>query len=85
MLIPEPRTATTAKTKMKIKRITLVVGCLGLTVLAWIAFRTVRGLVMFGYVDSAIFRVREIAAAENQVCESASRAWLYLLVFAVDS
>ena len=43
-----------------------MVAILGLSALAWIAFRRVRDLMMLGYVDSAIGRVRAVAAAEDQ-------------------
>jgi hypothetical protein len=44
----------------------LAVAILGLSTLAWIAFRRVRSLLMLGYVDSAISRVRVVATAEDQ-------------------
>jgi hypothetical protein len=60
--------STTAKSKRA--RLTLVIVCLGLGVLAWIAFRTVRGLMKLGYVDSAIVRVRAVATAETEFAKA---------------
>jgi hypothetical protein len=48
------------------KRVVLIVTILGLGVLAWTVFNRVRSLMMLGYVDSAIGRVRAVVAAENQ-------------------
>jgi hypothetical protein len=47
-----------------------VIVVLGLSALAWIAFRRVRGLMMLGYTDSAIVRVRAITAAEGQFAQA---------------
>jgi hypothetical protein len=54
----------------KRKRVVFIIGCLGLSALAWIAFRTVRGFTMFGYVDSALFRVRVVDAAETKFAKA---------------
>jgi len=48
------------------KRAALFVAILGIGFLAWMAFGRVRSLMMLGYVDSAIGRVRGVVAAEEQ-------------------
>jgi hypothetical protein len=57
---------TFTTTKSARKRFVFVIGVLGLSALTWIAFSRVRGLLMLGYVDSAIGRVRALVAAEEQ-------------------
>ena len=68
MSTPELKTVTA--TRSKGNRFSLILTAVALSVLAWIAFRTVRGLLMLGYVDSAIGRVRAVAAAEAQFAKS---------------
>jgi hypothetical protein len=48
------------------KRLALIVGLVAVGVFAYFAFRTLRGLMMLGYVDSAILRLRVISAAEAE-------------------
>jgi hypothetical protein len=48
------------------RRVVLIVTILSLGVLAWMAFRRVRSLMMLGYIDSAIGSLRAIVAAEDQ-------------------
>jgi hypothetical protein len=68
MSTPAFRTETTERwTK---KRFSLVIVAVTLCVLAWFAFRALRGLMMLGYVDSAIVRVRAVAAAETKFAKS---------------
>lgn len=43
----------------------MIVG-LGLSALAWMAFRQVSGLMTIGYLDSAIGRIRAVVSAEEQ-------------------
>jgi Na+-transporting NADH:ubiquinone oxidoreductase subunit NqrB len=46
------------------RKFLLVIFALALSGLAWKAVRTLQGLMMLGYVDSAIVRVRAVVAAE---------------------
>jgi hypothetical protein len=48
----------------KRKRFSRVVVAVAMCVLLWYAFKTLRGLMMLGYVDSAIVRARAVVAAE---------------------
>jgi hypothetical protein len=48
------------------KRFSLVVLIVAVSVLGYFAIRTLRGLMMLGFVDSAIGRLRVISAAEGQ-------------------
>jgi len=41
-----------------------------LSLLGWMVFRRERGLLMIGYVDSAIGRMRSVAAAEEQFAKA---------------
>ncbi|PYX52148.1 MAG: hypothetical protein DMG79_01365, partial [Acidobacteria bacterium] len=50
----------------KVKRISLLIIVAAVCVLGFFAVRTVRGLMMLGYMDSAIGRVRVISAAEAE-------------------
>jgi hypothetical protein len=52
------------------KRFSLVVVAVALSVFGYLAFRTMRGLMMLGYVDSAIGRVRAVSAAETQFAKA---------------
>lgn len=60
--------ATTEKSKRR--RLALIFAAPVLSVLAWFAFRTLRGLLALGYVDSAIVRVRAVGAAEAQFAKA---------------
>lgn len=50
----------------KVKKLSLLIIVAALSVVGFFAVRTVRGLMMLGYVDSAIGRVRVISAAEAE-------------------
>jgi hypothetical protein len=50
----------------KLKRISVLIIVAALSVFGFLAVRTVGGLMMLGYVDSAIGRVRVISAAEAE-------------------
>ncbi len=50
----------------KVKRISLLIIVAALSVAGVFAVRTIRGLMLLGYVDSAIGRVRVISAAEAE-------------------
>jgi hypothetical protein len=50
--------------RTKTKALSLAVVIVVVSVLGYFAFRTLRGLMMLGYVDSAIGRLRVISAAE---------------------
>jgi hypothetical protein len=52
------------------KRVVLGITILGLCIFAWIAFGYVRSLVLLGFVDSAIGRIRAVVAAEDQFARS---------------
>jgi hypothetical protein len=52
--------------KLKAKKFVLLIVAVTVSVLGYFAFRTMRGLMMLGFVDSAIGRVRAISAAETQ-------------------
>ncbi len=54
----------------KRKGLSLVVVALALCVLLWFAVRTLRELMMLGYVDSAIGRVRAVVAAETDFAKA---------------
>lgn len=49
---------------MKTKALSFAVVIVVVSVLGYFAFRTLRGLMMLGYVDSAVIRLRVISAAE---------------------
>lgn len=68
MSTPAFRTETTGTSKRK--RLALVVVALALGALVWFAFRTLRRLMMLGYVDSAIVRVRAVVVAEIQFAKA---------------
>jgi len=48
------------------KRVVLGITIVGLCIFAWIAFRKVQSLILLGFVDSAIGRMRSLVAAEDQ-------------------
>jgi hypothetical protein len=52
------------------KRVVLGIAILGLCIFAWIAFGYVRSLMLLGFVDSAIGRMRAVIAAEDQFARS---------------
>lgn len=54
----------------KVKKISLLIIVAALSVVGFIAVRTVRGLMLLGYVDSAIGRVRVISAAEAEFAKA---------------
>ena len=56
--------------KSKRGRLALILVAPVLIVVAWFAFRTVRGWMALGYVDSAIVRVRAVGAAEAQFAKA---------------
>jgi hypothetical protein len=53
-------------TESRPRRFSLFVVAVAVILLGYIAFTTLRGLMMLGYVDSAIGRVRALSAAEAQ-------------------
>jgi hypothetical protein len=65
-----PASKTEATEKSKRRRFALVIVAVALFVLAWFAFKTLRGLMMLGYVDSAIVRVRAVVAAETEFAKA---------------
>jgi hypothetical protein len=52
------------------KRVLIGITILALCVFAWIALRKVQSLMLPGFVDSAIVRMRDIVAAEDQFAQS---------------
>jgi hypothetical protein len=64
--VPNRDTATVKKRTGVRNSLLLAVAILGLSTLAWIAFRRARSLLMLGYVDSAISRLRVVVTAEDQ-------------------
>jgi hypothetical protein len=56
--------------KSPTSRFVFVIAILVLSALAWIGFRTMLGLMMLGYVDSAIGRVRTVVTAEDQFAKA---------------
>jgi hypothetical protein len=54
----------------KARRFSLVVVAVAIIVFGYFSFRTMRGVMMLGFVDSAIGRVRLISAAETRFAES---------------
>jgi hypothetical protein len=56
--------------KSKRRRLAIIFAAPVLSALAWFAFRTLRGLMALGYVDSAIVRVRAVGAAEAQFAKA---------------
>jgi hypothetical protein len=52
--------------RSKARRFSLFVIALAVSILGYFAFRTLRGLILLGFVDSAIGRVRVISVAEAQ-------------------
>jgi hypothetical protein len=52
------------------RRFVLVIVAAVIAVSGYFAVRTIRGLMMLGYVDSAIGRVREVYAAESQFAKT---------------
>jgi hypothetical protein len=50
----------------RIRRFSLSIVTVAVILLGYIAFTTLRGLMMLGYMDSAIGRVRALSAAEAQ-------------------
>jgi hypothetical protein len=56
--------------RSKAIRLSLVVVAVAVIVFGYFAVRTMRGLMMLGFVDSAIFRVRVISAAETQFAKA---------------
>lgn len=59
------RNASTKKNKPL-----LVITLLAVGVLGWISFKRVRSLMMLGYVDAAIGRVRTVVAAESEFAKT---------------
>jgi hypothetical protein len=59
-----PKTATSKGSTTR--RIALLIVFVALSVIGYFGFKTIRGLMMLGYVDSAIGRMRVLYAAENQ-------------------
>ena len=55
-----------AKTPSAKKRLLVIVTILGVGACIWIASKRVQSLLMLGYVDSAIGRVRTVVAAEDE-------------------
>ncbi len=54
------------------KRVVRGIMMLGLCIFAWVAFRKVQALMLLGFVDSAVGRMRTIVAVEDQIAESNS-------------
>ena len=48
------------------RRVALLLAAVALSVVAWVGFKKLRGLMMLGYVDSAIMRLREVGVAEAE-------------------
>src|SRR5215469_4068341 len=46
------------------------IAIIGISALGWIAFRRVRNLMMLGYLDSAIGRVRAVLAAKAEFAKT---------------
>ena len=65
-MVPKPSIETRPAAGSKARRFTLLIVAAALCVLGYFAFRTLRGLMMLGYVDSAIGRVHVLYAAEAQ-------------------
>ena len=59
-------TPTERTERTKTKALSFAVVVIVVSVLGYFAFRTLRGLMMLGYVDSAILRLRVISAAEAE-------------------
>ena len=59
-----PKTATSKGSTTR--RIALLIVLVVLSVIGYFGFKTIWGLMMLGYVDSAIGRMRVLYAAENQ-------------------
>jgi len=59
-------TPTERTERTKAKALSFAVVVVVVSVLGYFAFRTLRGLMMLGYVDSAIVRLRVISAAEAE-------------------
>jgi hypothetical protein len=69
-LMSTPSSSTETTERWTKKRLSLVIVAVGLCFIAWLAFRTLRGVMMLGDVDSAIIRVRAVAAAETKFAKS---------------
>lgn len=57
-------------TKSVSRQLLLLIAVLVFSTLVWMAVRRMRDLMMLGYVDSAIGRVRTVAAAEEQFAKA---------------
>jgi len=68
MSTPTLKTERTGRPKAT--RFSLVLVVLAVSVFGYFAFRTMRGLMMLGYVDSAILRVRVVSDAETQFAKA---------------
>src|ERR1700730_8895237 len=51
-------------------KVLMVVAAIAVNIFGYFAFRWMRGLMMLGFVDSAIGRVRMISAAETQFAKA---------------
>jgi hypothetical protein len=69
MLIP---TSKTAASKTPARKLALLAVAVFLAVVGYFGFRMIWGLMMRGYVDSAIFRMRVLNAAETQFAKEHS-------------
>jgi hypothetical protein len=65
-LVQTASSETEQSGRSKARRFSLFAIALAIGVLGYFAFRTMRGLMLLGSVDSAISRVRAISAAETQ-------------------
>jgi hypothetical protein len=61
-----PTFKTEQNGRSKAKRLALLIVAVAVIVLGYFVFRTMRGLMMLGFVDSAIARIRVISASETQ-------------------
>jgi hypothetical protein len=61
-----PTAKTAANNRSRANRVSLVVIAVILSIIGYFGFRWMRGLMMLGYVDSAIGRMRALSAAETQ-------------------
>jgi hypothetical protein len=64
--MPTPSFEADQKGRSKTRRLALFIAAVAVSILGYFAFRTMRELMMLGFVDSAIGRVSVISAAETQ-------------------
>jgi hypothetical protein len=65
-LVSTPTFKSERSGKSQAREVSLIVVVVAVSIFGWLAFRWMRGLMMLGFVDSAIGRVRVISAAETQ-------------------